>query len=140
MASQSPHTITHKEVSDERKRIYLEVLAETGSHPAAARAASPHLADSSSPRPGYTSFADLRRTDPDFARDCDEAEKLALGRVEQAIIERAFTLAERPIFDPQGQQLGTQTDSRPANQNAATRRAHAARRWAQHKQQAHAPP
>jgi len=99
MSNPSPYAITHKEVSAERRRVYLEVLAETGSHPAAARAASPHLADSNSPRPGYTSFADLRRTDPDFARACEEVEKLALGRVEQAIVERAFTLDERPIFD-----------------------------------------
>lgn len=111
----SSFSVPHRSITPERRAIYLKVLAETGSHPAAARAASPHLADSPGPRPGYSSFADLRRTDPDFAAACREAERQALGKVEQAIVERAFTLDERPIFDKQGNKLGVQTDSRPAN-------------------------
>lgn len=114
--SDSPFSLPHRAISEERKQVYLRVLADTGSHPAAARAASPHLADSPGPRPGYSTFADLRRTDPDFAAACDEAERAALGKVEEAIVERAFTLDERPIFDKQGRKLGVQTDSRPANQ------------------------
>ena len=109
-------SVPHRAMTDDRQRVYLDVLAETGSHPAAARAASPHLADSPGPRPGYSSFADLRRLDPDFANACDEAERRALGKVEQAIVQRAYTLDERPIFGKDGTLLGVQTDSRQANQ------------------------
>lgn len=116
MNNNSPYSVTHKAVTDERKLVYLQVLAETGSHPAAACAASPHLADSTGQRPGYSSFADMRRTDPDFAAACEEAERRALGKVEKTIVDRAFTLDERPIFAKDGTKLGVQTDSRPANQ------------------------
>ena len=112
----SSFSVPHRSITPERRAIYLKVLAETGSHPAAARAASPHLADSPGPRPGYSSFADLRRTDPDFAAACREAEQQALGRVEAEIVRRSFELDRRPIFDRAGRQIGEQVDSRPANQ------------------------
>lgn len=115
-SNRSSFSVTHKPITEDRKDVYLRVLAETGSHPAAARAASPHLADSPGARPGYSSFADLRHMDPEFAQACEEAERAALGKVEQAIVERAFTLDERPIFGKDGVKLGVQTDSRPANQ------------------------
>ena len=111
------------------------MLGETGSHNAAARAASPHLADSTSPRPGYESFKDIRKMDLEFATACEEALSSALGKVEAAIVERAFTLDTRPIFDKDGNQLGVQTDSRPANQMLLrlAERLHP-KRWTQRKQ------
>ena len=106
----------HRLVDEDRKRIYIKVLADTGSHSAAARAASPHLAESPSATPGYSTFRDLRRVDPDFAAQCDEAIAAALGRVEDEIVRRSFEVDKRPIFDRQGQKIGEQVDSRPANQ------------------------
>jgi hypothetical protein len=103
-------------VTAERKQVFLRVLAETGSRSAAAAAASPHLDGGSGDRPGYESFRDQWKRDPEFALEVQRAETLALGRVESEIAKRAFTLDERPIFDRLGNRIGTQTDSRPANQ------------------------
>ena len=103
-------------VTAERKRVFIKVLAETGSRSAAAAAASPHLDGGKGCRPGYESFKSQWQRDPEFALAIQEAEQRALGKVESAIAERAFTLDERPIFDRQGNKIGVQTDSRPANQ------------------------
>jgi hypothetical protein len=103
-------------MTEERRQVFLKVLAETGSRCAAAAAASPHLDGGDGDRPGYESFRDLWKRDPEFALKVQRAETLALGRVESEIAKRAFTLDERPIFDRQGNKIGVQTDSRPANQ------------------------
>jgi hypothetical protein len=103
-------------VTAERKRVFIKVLAETGSRSAAAAAASPHLDGGGGDRPGYESFRDLWKRDPEFLLQLQRAETQALGRVESEIAKRAFTLDERPIFDRQGNKIGVQTDSRPANQ------------------------
>ena len=103
-------------MTEDRRQVFLKVLAETGSRSAAAAAASPHLDGGDGDRPGYESFRDLWKRDPAFALEVQRAESQALGRVESEIAKRAFTLDERPIFDRQGNRIGTQTDSRPANQ------------------------
>ena len=103
-------------MTEDRRQVFLKVLAETGSRSAAAAAASPHLDGGDGDRPGYESFRDLWKRDPAFALEVQRAETLALGRVESEIAKRAFTLDERPIFDRQGNKIGVQTDSRPANQ------------------------
>lgn len=103
-------------MTKERREIFLQVLAETGSRSAAAAAASPHLDGGDGDRPGYESFRDLWKRDPEFALEVQRAESTALGRVESEIAKRAFTLDERPIFDRAGNKIGVQTDSRPANQ------------------------
>ena len=103
-------------MTEDRRQVFLKVLAETGSRSAAAAAASPHLDGGDGDRPGYESFRDLWKRDPEFALKVQRAETLALGRVESEIAKRAFTLDERPIFDRQGNKIGVQTDSRPANQ------------------------
>jgi hypothetical protein len=103
-------------ITQERRGVFLKVLAETGSRSAAAAAASPHLDGGGGDRPGYESFRDLWKRDPEFLLDVQRAETQALGRVESEIAKRAFTLDERPIFDRQGNKIGIQTDSRPANQ------------------------
>jgi hypothetical protein len=102
-------------VTDERKRVFIKVLAETGSRSAAAAAASPHLDGGKGCRPGYESFKSQWQRDPEFALAIQEAEQRALGKVESAIAERAFTLDERPIFDRQGNKIGVHTDRRTAN-------------------------
>ena len=102
-------------VTAERKEVFLRVLAETGSRSAAAAAASPHLDGGKGGRPGYESFKSQWQRDPEFALAIQEAEQRALGKVEREIAKRAFTLDERPIFDRQGNKIGVQTDSRPAN-------------------------
>lgn len=103
-------------MTEERRQVFLKVLAETGSRSAAAAAASPHLDGGDGDRPGYESFRDLWKRDPEFALEVQRAELQALGRVESEIHKRAFTIDERPIFDRQGNKIGVQTDSRPANQ------------------------
>jgi hypothetical protein len=103
-------------MTEERRRVFLKVLAETGSRSAAAAAASPHLDGGSGDRPGYESFRDLWKRDPEFLLEVQSAETQALGRVESEIARRAFAPDERPIFDRQGNKIGVQVDSRPANQ------------------------
>ena len=88
---------TRQPVDDRRKEVYLEVLRKTGSKAAAAAAASPH-ADPNARRPGFASFRDLIRKDPEFAEQVADAKQFALGLVERTIAERALTPERRPIF------------------------------------------
>jgi hypothetical protein len=105
-----------RKVTEARRDVFIRVLRETGSRAAAATAASPHTDGGKGGRPGYETFRDLRKRDPEFALAVERAETEALGRVEAEIVNRAFTLDERPIFDRAGQKIGTQKDSRSANQ------------------------
>ena len=105
-----------RKVTEARKEIFLRVLSETGSRAAAAAAASPHPDGGNGQRPGYETFRDLWKRDPEFALAVEQAEAKALGRVEAEIVNRAFTLDERPIFDRQGKRIGTQKSSNAANQ------------------------
>ena len=105
-----------RKVTEARKEIFLRVLGETGSRAAAAAAASPHTDGGNGQRPGYETFRDLWKRDPEFALAVEQAEAKALGRVEAEIVNRAFTLDERPIFDRQGKRIGTQKSSNASNQ------------------------
>lgn len=105
-------SLAHQPMSEDRRRVFLEALANSGSMQAAAAAASPHC---SGRRPGYETFRDLMRNDPAFAEAVVEAKQRALGRVEQEITRRAFKPDERPIFGKDGTLLGVQTDHRNAN-------------------------
>ena len=105
-----------RKVTEARKEIFLRVLGETGSRAAAAAAASPHTDGGKGLRPGYETFRDLWKRDPEFALAVEQAEAKALGRVEAEIVNRAFTLDERPIFDRQGKRIGTQKSSNASNQ------------------------
>ncbi|MFO1209594.1 MAG: hypothetical protein U1E40_10280 [Amaricoccus sp.] len=78
-----------------RKATFLKVLAETGSAPAAARAASPHATGK---RAAIRSFTDLRDRDPEFAAAWEDAMAAALGRVENEVMRRAMEPTYRPIF------------------------------------------
>lgn len=90
-------------VTDARKAIYLEVLRTTGSHAAAARAATPGAI--SARRPGHMTWVGLRRTDPEFAAACEEALQEALGALEKAAYDRAMNGWQRPVYQ-QGQLVG----------------------------------
>jgi hypothetical protein len=105
-----------RKVTEARKKIFLRVLSETGSRAAAAAAASPHTDGGKGGRPGYETFRDILRRDPQFALAVEQAETEALGRVEAEIVNRSFTFDERPIFDRNGNKVGVQKSSRSANQ------------------------
>lgn len=80
----------------------LEVLRTTGSHAAAARAATPWAA---SKKGGHMTWFDLRKKDPEFAAACEEALQHALGALERAAYDRALKGWKRPVYQ-QGQLVG----------------------------------
>ena len=84
-------------IDDERRALFLETLARTGSLAHAAAVASPHLAGRS-PHPGQSSFRKLMRTDPAFTEAVEEARKAFLGKVEEAIASRALEGWEEPVY------------------------------------------
>lgn len=92
---------------EERKRVFLETLAQTGSVAAACQAASPH---SDSDRHSKTSFYDLRRRDASFASAWQDAVNSALGAVENEIWKRAFEVPTTPVVDKRGQVVGQRQD------------------------------
>jgi len=98
-------------LTDERKEVFLQVRRQTGSIRAAA-AASPHAAERD--RPGYETFRDAINHDSEFAAQVAEAKNAALGKVEQAIAERAFSPEETPIFS-KGEVVGYRRSYRDAN-------------------------
>ena len=85
----------YQPLTEARKATFLKVLAETGSPPAAARAASPH---STGKRAAIRTFTDLRNRDPEFAAAWEDSMATALGRVENEIMRRAMEPTYRPIF------------------------------------------
>ncbi len=93
-----------REITERRKRIFLETLEKTGSACAAARAATPW---SEGKKGGLEGFRDLAGRDPQFALELQEARSAALGRVEEAIAKRAIDGVERPIFQ-RGELVGTE--------------------------------
>lgn len=107
--------MTARHPIDERRRaVFLKVLAETGSVTAAAAAATPHSDGGKENRAGYRSFLDLMKRDVEFAAAVDEAKTAALGRVEQAIADRAFAPEQTPIFS-RGELVGYRESYRDAN-------------------------
>ncbi|MEM9066584.1 MAG: hypothetical protein AAGB51_13965 [Planctomycetota bacterium] len=112
MPSSNPQP--RRPIDDKRRRVFLKVLAETGSVAAAARAATPH-SKAKDGRAGRRSFEQLAERDPIFAAQVEEAKSHAIARVEEAIMERAFQPDERPIIDKEGNVVAVQTDRRNAN-------------------------
>lgn len=102
----------HSPMTDERKETFLRVLSETGSFTAAARAATPW---GTGKLPGYRTWYDLCKRDPEFAEAVAEARVAALGRIEEEIVRRAFKPDERPILDRTGKVVAVATDHRNAN-------------------------
>ena len=102
-------------ITPERAAVFLKALRETGSYFAAAAAASPHLVAKGSKTCNVQSFREHARRNPEFAADVEAAMESVRGDMEALVLERAKTPDERPIFGKNGQLLGTQKDSRPAN-------------------------
>ena len=82
-------------MTPERKALFLEALAATGSPTAAAEAATPW---SKSPHGGLSSFKDEKQRDPQFADDWERAVEAAVGKIESEITRRAFTPTRRPVY------------------------------------------
>ena len=85
--------ITVRTMTKARRDKFLEVLSDTGSVVAAARAASPH-----SKYGARRTFEDLRARDPEFRDQWDNAVNASLAKVESEIMRRAMTPTKRPIF------------------------------------------
>ena len=78
-----------KKVTQRRRKIFLKTLAKTGRIGYSARAA------------GYscsTYLARIRRLDPDFSAQWDEAIDTAMDILEDAAHERAVDGVEEPVF------------------------------------------
>ena len=82
-------------LTETRKRVFLDALAETGSTTAAAQAATPWATHRMG---GLSTFKDEARRDPEFADAWDRAEAAALARVESEVMRRAMTPTLRPVF------------------------------------------
>lgn len=82
-------------ITKERVERFLTVLAETGSKMAAARAATPW---STGQKGGYDTFRKYWERDEEFKEAVDDAYNSFLGRMNNAIVQRAFEPTLRPIF------------------------------------------
>ena len=87
--------IPKRPVTEERKRVFLETLAKTGSEYAAAYAATPW---STHKGRGLGSFAHHRKSDPEFAAAWDAAKQEAIGNLELVVQERACQPERRPVI------------------------------------------
>jgi hypothetical protein len=121
----------HLPVTRERRETYLQTLRETGSHEAAAAAATPH---GKGARPGGTTFRELRRRDPEFEIACKEAQDAFLGSLEKTIAHWATTGRERPIIDKNGNVVAVETFPPDAKLLLAALRRLAPDRWNERQQ------
>lgn len=87
-------------MTPERKEIFLEALAASGSSVHAAAVASPEAYGA---RPGYYSFRDERKRDPEFAMRWQEAKDTFLGAVEAKLSEWAMKGRSRPVTNKDGE-------------------------------------
>lgn len=102
----------HHPTTPDRRATFLRVLSETGSFLAASRAATPHgFGD----KPGYRTWLDLTKSDPEFAEQVGQARRDALGKLEAEILERAYRPRVRPIIDRNGNTVAQEVDWRDAN-------------------------
>jgi hypothetical protein len=114
--------VPHAPVTEKRKAAYLETLRTTGSHSAAARAASMHLEGKSNGRVriAYQTFLDERRRSPEFAVACDEAMADCLASVEAAIVDRALHPPKRPVLNKEGEVVAEWEDRSSADRLLVT--------------------
>lgn len=103
-------TLTEREFS-----IACEVLARTGSKAAAILSISGGTKDSEGRPSRRRTLEQALQLNPEWAQRWEDAKHAALGAVEAAIADAAFTVDTRPIFDKAGNLLGVQQDSRPRN-------------------------
>ncbi len=87
--------ITRHPLTEDRKTIFLQVLATTGSPIAAASAATPW---STHKQGGVATFRDEARRDAEFAAAWDRARDEALAEVEKEIYRRAMHPPQRPVW------------------------------------------
>lgn len=107
MSNEVPKRHPHRSVTDERIDTYLRVLEATGSEYEAAAAASPHcVGEEGRGRPGWTTFRDLEKNDPEFAQRKHAAMIAFLGRGEAAVAKRAFEPTVRESYNRKGELVG----------------------------------
>ena len=87
--------ITRHPLTEDRKTIFLQALAATGSPIAAASAATPW---STHKQGGIATFRDEARRDLEFAAAWDRARDEALAEVEKEIYRRAMQPPQRPVW------------------------------------------
>lgn len=104
MSTDTPTPRRRRSVTEERIATYLRVLEETGSEYEAAAAASPHcIGEEDRGRPGWTTFRDLEKSDPEFAQRKHAAMIAFLGRGEAAVAKRAFEPTVRESYNRKGE-------------------------------------
>jgi hypothetical protein len=109
-AQAEPKRVTRLRVSQERLDRYIEVLELTGSHFEASRLSSApnevqpvsERSGGTTPAPGYQTFYMERKTNPEFARRCEEAINNFVGRAESELARRMFLPTERATIDKNG--------------------------------------
>jgi hypothetical protein len=82
-------------LTEARKKVFINVLRETGSTGAAAKAATPW---SKASQGGLSTFLDEKRRNPTFAAEWQRAEEDFLGEVEAEIRRRAMEPPIKPVF------------------------------------------
>lgn len=115
MTTQPPPPDRRRPLTEREFNLACEVYAKTGSKAAAILAIAGGATDSAGRPSRRRTLEEALKANPEWAARWEEARTLALGEVERAIAEAAFTVDERPIFDKSGRLLGVQRDSRPRN-------------------------
>lgn len=126
-------------ITEEQKEKYLYELARTGSKRHAACAASGNLPLQSSRFRKYgdygeETFRQLEKRDPIFAEAVQDALAMAIGTLENLLIDRLHTPDTRPVLDRQGNVVGTDTSWRSANVLLLRALERHAPEWVQRKQ------
>lgn len=83
-------------LTQQRRQLFLQELARTGSPIAAAAHATPW---STHKQGGVSSFRDHARRDPEFAAAWERAVHHALAAVEGEIVRRAMSPPKRPVWE-----------------------------------------
>lgn len=115
MTTNTPNSSRRGPLTEREFNVACEVLARTGSKAAAILSIAGGATDGEGRPSRRRTLEQALAANPAWAQRWEEARTLALGAVEQAIAEAAFTVDERPIFDSKGNLLGVQRDSRPKN-------------------------
>ena len=89
-------------VSPAQRQLYLETLAETGSHLTAARAAHPVV----EPQTASSYFTGLAKRDPDFAMAVRKALLASTSKAEALLYDHGTNGWDEPVFQG-GTQVGT---------------------------------
>lgn len=99
-------------LTPERRRAFLDALAQTGVWAYACRVASPHSQDSTNNPPCSSTFKQLRNRDVEFAAACEEAYETARANVLLEIQRRGQEGWDEKVFQKGTQ--ATDADGNPA--------------------------